>query len=263
MKKESKRKLGQVSIFILLLVIIVAGIAIVFVFRNNSTLSKATGSNTDSAEIGEINNMVEDCVKQRAIDGIRIVGLQGGYVNLPQNYLATNITNIAYGYYMGKNTLATKPEIETEISDYVEKSVPYCIESEFNNFNITKQKPKVTTKISPDFVSISVIMPISAIKESQAFTLDKVHNNVISVRLGKMIDVANKIIDQEIEEPNYIPLSYLDGVDYNVLVMPSDNDLIYAIVDASNNSKNEIVPYSFLFANRFGGEKWQTIISKR
>jgi hypothetical protein len=255
MKKESKRKLGQVSIFIILLVIIVAGIAMVFVFKNNSTLLKATGSNTDSSEITAINNMVEDCVKQRAIDGIRIVGLQGGYVNLPQNYLATNITNIAYGYYIGKNTLATKSTMEKEISYYVEESIPSCIESEFNNFNITKQKPVVTTKINPDFVSVLVTMPISASKENNAFTLSKTHNNVISVRLGKMIDVANKIINQEIEEPNYIPLSYLDGVDYNVLVMPSDNDLVYAIVDVSNNSKNEIVPYSFLFANRFGGEK--------
>ncbi|MFA5259414.1 MAG: hypothetical protein WC979_06825 [Candidatus Pacearchaeota archaeon] len=255
MKKESKSRLGQVSIFIILLVIIVAGIAMVFVFRNNSTLSKATGSNTYSAEIGAINDMIKDCINQRAIDGIRIVGLQGGYVNLPENYLATNLTNVAYGYFMGKNILATKSTMEKEISSYVEESVPFCIETDFNNFNITKQKPVVTTKISPDFVSVLVTMPISASKESKAFTLDKTHNNVISVRLGKMIDVATKIINREIAEPNYIPLSYLDGVDYNVLVIPSDNELIYAIVDVSNNSKNDIVPYSLLFANKFGGEK--------
>jgi hypothetical protein len=41
-----------------------------------------------------------------------------------------------------------------------------------------------------------------------------------------------------IEDPEYVPLDYLAELDYNILVMPVDeNNLVYIITDISNETK--------------------------
>jgi hypothetical protein len=242
---------AQVTIFIVVVVLIIAIGGVALIFKNNINIPGISNPNTMSPEIQSINSIIKTCTEQRVIDAIRIVGLQGGYVNLPSNYLKTNLSSVAYGYYNGKNTLASKSTIEKEISLYVQFTMPFCIENEFENFNITKSKATVNTKINDDSIIVSSKMPISATKEDKIFTLNNNYEFEVPVRLGNMINVANEIVKKEIEDPKHIDLTYLAGIDYYVLTSPEkENNLIYILTD--DKIKLDDIPYSFMFANKIG-----------
>lgn len=243
-------KRGQVSIFIIVTIVILISIGIIVVLKNPNLINSTPSSL--KTEISLIDSQLDVCLKQRAIDAIRITGLQGGYINLPKDYLITNISNIAYGYYLGKNTLPKKEFIENEISSYIQSSSVYCIdETNFPELNVSKEPSSSTANINKNDISISVKMPVSVTKSNYTFKLDKSYEYKFPIKLGDIINTANSIIQKEIAEPDNIPLSYLAQLKYNILTLKSDNDLVYAIVDLSSESRIDNVSYSFLFANKF------------
>jgi len=247
---------GQISIFVIISIVVIFGVIIIsfFLVKDNSVVREYINRNSVSSEIMPVYEKMDSCSNQIVIDAIRIVGLQGGYVKLPNNYLATNLGNIAYGYYNGKNTLPSKVIMEKEISSYIEGVSPLCLYDDvLINYKIVNEKPIVETKINKDNVEVSVSMNIFVTKNNVTYKLDKTYNSKILIRLGDMIDVANEIVEREKKDPGYIPLTYLSELDYNILTMPNDdNDVVYAIVDRSNKSLVDGVAYSFLFANKLG-----------
>lgn len=247
MLKRGKNKRSQVTVFIIIAAIIIGMAVTTFVFRNKINFPGTGNSNNFNPEINQIDFAIEECAKQRAVDAIRIIGLQGGYINLPDNYLSTDISNIAYGSYNGKNILASKSTIEKEISYYVELTMPFCLENEFQGFNITKSKATASTKINPDSVFVSIKMPISANKDEQTFTIDRTHNVLIPIKLGNMIDISNEIIKKEMDDPNNIDLTYLGNSQYYIIFSPINKQtIVYSITDENV----EDIPYTFVFANK-------------
>lgn len=244
------KKRGQVSVFIIIGILIIGLIAGFFAFKNKIDISNLTGTKKISPELSQIDKTIEDCAKQRTIDAIRIIGLQGGYINLPEKYLITNLTNIAYGYYEGKKTLASKSIIENEISYYIETAIPYCInKNNYPEFNLTIGTPKSKTSIDKNSVIISSELPISAKKSGSAFTINRKYKSEILIKLNDILYTANEIINKEIEDPKNIQLSYLSSLDYYVMVLPeNENEIVYVITD--NNSRIDDIPYSFVFANK-------------
>jgi len=240
---------GQVTIFILVAVLLVgiAGGILLFSNKNNDASSRAPANLKQ--EVGQIDGVINDCVNQRAIDAIRIVGLQGGYIILPEKYIPTQFSNIAYGYYDGKNTLPSKTIVENEIKSYIESTIPYCIvDDNFESVSIVKSNPSVRVSIEKNIINVDVKIPVSVTKknDSSTFTLDNTHSYKISVRLGDMIDTANLISNKQVKEGDYIPVSYLLEFDYNVIALTADqNNVVYAINDDKNKLGN--VSYSFLF----------------
>ena len=238
-------KKGQVSVFIVIALLIIGVVIIGYAFRERISSVINTGGSSEgvSSEISEINSAIKTCVKQRAIDAVRLIGLQGGYVNLPDKYLKTNISVIAYGYYDGKNILASKETIEKEISYYVQLTMPYCIGSEFNDFNITKSEARVSTKINLNSVSVSAKMPVSVAREKNTFFLDRKYEIKKPIRLGSIVDIANNIINKQAGEKGYIPITYLTEFKFDVTFTNYNEDtLIYIITDNQNNET-----YNFMF----------------
>ncbi len=253
MKKGGKRRKGfdarksQISIFVIIAILIVGVIAIVLFSYNKLPLI-----NKYPDEVNTLEKTLDSCIKQRAIDAIRLIGLQGGYVNLPKNYLITNISNVAYGYYNGEKTLVKKEKIESEIDYYISITIPYCFSAnDFPKINITSGKVSSKVEINDNSVSISAIYPLSIQKGSVVYYLKNPHEFDILVRLGKIYSVANSIIDKEIANPDNIDLTFLSNIDYDITLVPANNnEIIYIITDDKSITDNNI-PYSFLFANKF------------
>lgn len=247
---EMKR--AQISIFIIIALLLVLSVAIILIV-NRSNLNLSKYSNKDlSQESVKIRSIFDNCIRQRAVDAIRIIGLQGGYVRLPKKFIGINISDVAYGYYEGKKTLPTKENIENEISFYIELSTLYCIDyNNFPNLNLSVGKPSAKTKIEKNYVRVSAKVPVSVKKDGKTFALDKDYTEDIPIKLGDIYDVAEGIINREISDSNYIQLSYLTGLNYNVMILPQDEkNIVYVITDNSNESRIDDVAYSFLFANK-------------
>jgi len=242
-KPKSK---GQISIFIIIAIVIIVVIAILFIAND-----KYKFFNSNSPDISSINTQIEECTQQRALDAVRLIGLQGGYTALPDNYLETNLSNIAYGYYEGDKTLPTKTTIEKEINNYIEITTPYCIEKgDFLDYNVTLGRSKSTTTIEDNDVKVSLIMHATITKGTKTITTNGPYDTEVPIRLGNIYTTAGLIVDMEVKNPNNIELTKLSSLDYYITVLPvTDTNLVYIITD--NKSVTDGIPYSFLFANKF------------
>jgi hypothetical protein len=140
-----KEKRGQITIFVILAILIIAVVAGFFILRDKITFFQPA----IPGELTPITNSIQECVQSTLEDGTKLAGLQGGYIIPPSNALETDFSYIAYGYYLGKNTLASKTQIENEIANYIELTLPFCFDaSSFQEYRITAQNPTASVKIN-------------------------------------------------------------------------------------------------------------------
>lgn len=139
-------KKRQVTIFIIMAIIIVGSVVIFFVYKNSRNTE--TINLIPEAQLNFIRERAIQCVDLTGIDGIRLVGLQGGYVLPPESSVETNFSDIAYGYYAGGKTLPSLNSIQKEISYYLSIAFPLCFdEEEFEEINVRSSKISPKTRL--------------------------------------------------------------------------------------------------------------------
>jgi hypothetical protein len=239
------KKRGQVTIFVIIAILIVAGIITIFIFRDKINFKSSVVPN----ELLPITSEIQNCVETTLQDGAKLAGLQGGYIIPPNNALETNFSYIAYGYILGQNTLASKTKIESEISKYIELTLPFCFDtSAFPNYKINTGSPKASVRISTGYVSASVSYPFTATKADNSWSIDKNYDSEYKVKLGDMYSVAQNIIAKEAQNPNILDFTYLNSFDYDVSILNDGNSIIvYSITDYNLNEGGS---YTFKFANK-------------
>ena len=247
-------KRAQATIFIILGIVLVIAIFIVYqardqIFKSQWGLEKQRDVAVQ-LEIKDIETYVDGCVKDVAEGGIRLIGLQGGYMVPPPNSLETDFSTISYGYYNGKKSLPSIEQMQEEFALYVESSLPLCFdESDFPDFDIATGDINARSRIKQNSVSVTVNYPISVSKDSANYRIRSKYSKEIPVRLGKIYDVVSEIIDNEASNPGAIDLTYLTDLDYDIAILPYSDDLfVYSITDP--NSKINDIPYTFMFASR-------------
>ena len=240
------KKSGQVSIFVIIAIFIVVILIIFFLVKRNNDIDSSEKLFT--SEISSIDSTLEGCLYENGVYSIWTIGLQGGRINLSEPYLKTNISYVSYGYYLGQKTLASKKQIEDETNVFLNALMQLCIiEEDFDSINITSGIPKVSTKIKTDSVDFNLKFSITLKKGERTYTINKDYSTEIPIRFGEVYDVAQEIIQKEIDDPNSIDLSYLTSLDYDINIIPySQNTFIYVITDYKSKIKD--IPYSFEFA---------------
>jgi len=252
------KKRGQATIIILIAIILIFFTTIILFIRNEYIESKLDSQIGESIllppQVVNVKNYVQDCVEQTLLDGTRLIGLQGGYVIPPELSVETNFSIISYGYYVGKKTLPTIKKIEQEISLYIELTLPLCFDtSYFPEFEINYEETSAKTEIREEQISTLVVFPVSVSKEDSTYNFGK-FSGKIPIRLGSIYLVADGIINNEIEDPDRIDLTYLTNSDYDIAILPiTDNLIIYSITD--EESIIDDIPYTFMFANRLSTVK--------
>ena len=240
-----KNKKSQITIIIIVAIVLTLAIILVILLKPKISEQK------QFPEISNINNELNDCFQQRSLDAIYLVGLQGGYVNLPSQNLKTGISSTAYGLKGNKNTLPALSKIQDEISNFLELTLPFCLNPgnypdlkiNFQNINAnTKIWDKVTTEL---VISLSVSSTI----ENQSFILDKTYQSEIPIRFKQIYETANQIIKKHLENPEFIDLTFLTEQNFDITFSHyDDTTLIYVITDSdSDNELDDLGAYSFMF----------------
>ena len=98
------QKRGQSTVFILIAIIVILVLSIGFFFRGylKQTIKQEV---VIPQQVIPIQDSIQNCVHSTLIDAVRLIGLQGGYINPPPSALKTEFSTIAYGYYEGRNVL--------------------------------------------------------------------------------------------------------------------------------------------------------------
>jgi len=235
-----KKGKAQVAIFVIIAVLVAGGAIVLIAVNSDSNLF---GLGVDE-EAREVYDLLNSCVKQRTIDAVRLIGLQGGYIS-PEEYIESNLGNIAYGLKNKRNVLASNSDIEREIANYVEFALPFCISGNLN-YEVVSREPEVSITIKKNSVRVIAEMPVSVTKGESSFEIKEKYDHEIQIRLGKSLEVANLIIKEQIKEGEYVPITTLMEFEQDVLFTNYDEDtLIYVITD--QDSRIDGIPYSFEF----------------
>ncbi|MFH1358827.1 MAG: hypothetical protein ABIH37_02995 [archaeon] len=248
-----KRKVKAQVTIIIIVAIVIVGVILAIYAINIKTSPKF--NSYDDTQINQINKQIYYCIEQRAIDVIYLLGLQGGYVNIPDDYVTTDLSDVAYGLKDNQNKLPTVLEVENEISGYIDFSSTYCLDKDFleETYDIqTDFKDSETrVKIKDNSVEIEVYMPVVLTKGEATYEFDEKYNYEIPIRLGKIINIANQIIEKQKQSEDNIPLTYLSNIETKIIFDYIDSETIVYIIHDEESKVDETI-YNFMFALEIG-----------
>ncbi len=208
-KKRNKR--GQITIFIIIAIVVVASVAGFFVFKNIISPVEIP------ADLEPVYNTFLSCIEDYTSTGINLLETQGGYIKLPEfepgsaympfssqlNFLGSPIP---YWYYVSGNNIQKeqvpfKSDMEEDLEDYIEDKIYNCMLDEWYEEGysiILGEKPKADVTINKDSVDVTLKMGLSISKANESVVV-KTHKVSIDSKLGELYDSAKKIYDYEQE----------------------------------------------------------------
>ncbi len=237
-------KRGQVTIFIIIAIILIASVVLFFTFREKLGIFTSQSNQP-------IYLFVESCVEDTGRDAIYYIIQNGGYMFSPE--LSTS-EGIPYYYYNGKNYMPTKTDIEEQISSYIEQTLSYCTEEfvGFPEFNITEREIKAKTTIKDEEIILDVEYPLSITKEDDTTLFKEFKNIRIPVRLGIIYNSVEKMIQDQLTYEN-ICLSCISDIalenDLTVDMVGIEEAIIFSVKDESSKIKD--APVEWVFANKY------------
>ena len=248
-------KKGQITVFLIMGILILglfAGIYYVISTTQKEVLKAEVKQPLSLKVKTQVASFVSSCVKQVAVPGFYLMGYQGGliYADDPTKVLVTENNIINYGYLDGVNQFSTI-KINDDLTTYLNDSLDTCLEdfSFFKTQGITI-KPvgdlKVFSTIGKKDVIVKLKYPLNVDSGNSSLRVED-FSAKIPIRLGTILDQANKIIARHKQNPVYLDMNYMTTFDTFVTVFPFDEEItIYSISD-EKSIINE-APFAFIFA---------------
>ncbi|MCG2718917.1 MAG: hypothetical protein L6408_08825 [Nanoarchaeota archaeon] len=215
------KKRGQATAFVLVGAVIVILVTLGIFFRAELVDTLMDLNLLKEAELPEeaqdVKEFIVQCIKETSTEGIELLGLQGGYIDLPKDEIpAGNINKFsnkleflpgfrtAYWYYRKDNGLSvqdipTNQEMGESLRKYIDSAIPGCLD-EFSTFpdyyNIQFRTPQSKVDIQDDAVIITLNMPLQMDIKEEKFNYQS-YKTSINVALGDLMDIARQIVENE------------------------------------------------------------------
>ena len=227
-------KKGQTAIFIIIGIIILVSIGTFFyiskVVREGGLESERERALLVPKQVEPVKTFIEACIDQVSREGINLIGLQGGYSNIPGDVFAGASQNIfsnslqifrnlkaPYWYYekasgIQESQKPSKENMEEELNDYLNENLADCVNGvsvfEPQGYEFALGEIDAKSTIKTDSVNVEVIYPINVKFKDIDFNFDK-FNKYLDAPLGRLYDLAERIMDSE-EKTNFLEEKTLD-----------------------------------------------------
>lgn len=251
-------KRGQVTIFIILAIIIIAiGISIyIFYPRISSALGFAEANPSE---------FMQSCLEKDLINVVGALSLQGGSLS-PQHYISYNGDKIEYLCYSEeyyKTCVIQQPmlkkHIEEEIDDAIKDKSNECLNSMKENYE--NRGYKVNMKSNSNGTRIELLPKKIAIIFGNTLTLTKESSKtydsisiVINNNIYELISIANSILGWETRYGDAETTTYMDY--YPELKVEkkkqSEGSTIYILTDRNSNDKFQFASRSVVWPPGYG-----------
>ena len=250
-------KKGQVTLFVIIGIVIVAVIGLGIFFRGSILQSSIEGGIAPGVvlpqEVEEFRQQVLECVEFTATNSLIYIGNQGGYATLPEDHLILEEEGLYIPYYYDKK-LNNVPLIETIIQSLetvIDEDLPFCVDPTlFPNLQIESKNPKTTATSNEEGLEVSTIYEMVITSGDRSFTLDRPYIFTYDVNLNHMRDASNIIVEKIIENPDELDLEILLDLNLEIDIIPIEEDIeVYLITDPESELDEGF--YEFLFAARF------------
>jgi len=201
-------KRGQVTIFIIIAIIIIAAVISYFVFRNQ------IGIIGIPADIQPVYTTFLSCLEEDTLTGVSVLESQGGYIELPEfspgsDYMPFSSqldflgNPIPYWYYVSGNNIEkeqfpTKNEIENQLENFINEKIRNCIFDSYyeQGFEIVEGEPKANVLIRGSDIIVNLNMNLNIKKANESANVEN-HQITVKTNLGSLYDSAKKVYDYE------------------------------------------------------------------
>ncbi len=201
-------KKGQMSIFVIVAIVLVAVIGIAAVAWQ---LSGSKGGERVSNQAFEY---YEKCVALETRAALTLAGTQGGYIKTPTfipgsdyapfssqlDFLGFPVPYWQYPSSNGviKENVPKKQDIEKELAEHIESTIQRCDFSIFadRGVNVTMGLPEVNIKINDDIVEVHINQNI-VVSDSEGSSRKTTHNIKVPSRFGALYRQALSIYQYE------------------------------------------------------------------
>ncbi len=201
------KKRGQITVFVIVGILVILGFLLFFYLRAKTTIF--TPEVVVPQEVAPVKRYVESCVQDIGEKAVIRLGMQAGYVEIPEGiainpgaYIAVGgPLKLPYWYLNGIDTSPTLSSMQSQISSYVSKNLKACLKnfSDFDEF-IIEEKGEINTKtvIAEEEVVITIDYPlvIKNKKGDKITTLSK-YTTSVPVRLKRIYRLAKGIMRAE------------------------------------------------------------------
>jgi hypothetical protein len=205
-----QQKKAQLTTFIIIAIVVIAAALFSYfvIFRAPSALP---------AKLQPVEAYYLDCVSEKTQDALRLAGMQGGYLEMPEfeagseykqfsNYYMFLGSAIPYWYYVSgsniqKEQVPSKEEIENQISKYLKEEVEKCtLESFVSQGYVIEMSPVVgvSTTIKDSSVDVTVNQQIKIEFGDIKATVSN-HKATVKSSLGGLYKEAVEIYNYEKE----------------------------------------------------------------
>ncbi|MBL7100417.1 MAG: hypothetical protein ISS23_00510 [Nanoarchaeota archaeon] len=253
-------KKGQVSFFVILGLVFSVLIILLFTFKGTVIEQAGKIGIIKGISLSEESKMVQsdvgECMKEEAYNSLIKLGLQGGYLDLERITHAKlsgatdflDYDGTAYLYYKGQNKVPSLMQMQNDlIEDLIIRSTNCKKTYKDLTINYGRAVPK--TEIKEDKIIFKINWVIDIQKDDSKSTVKYV-NFEMPLRLGKIREVLNEIVESQTEE---ICISCLTETGFKnhmtIDIENAEGDIFYLITDEKSKIRDK--NYMFLIANKF------------
>tara|TARA_Y100000310_G_scaffold344985_1_gene460966 strand:+ start:927 stop:2912 length:1986 start_codon:yes stop_codon:yes gene_type:complete len=252
------KKRGQVSIFMILGLLVLLSVGIGLYFKQ-----AALGEiEFVKPKLMPIKNFVEDCVYLAGEQGIRRIGLTGGFIDIPPEvdnnpYSYLSIApgggfKLPYWHYQGRNNAPPLYEkdginsIQEQLGSYVKVNLKSCLDGlkSFDNEFTIEEKGEIEPEviIGNNDVRINVLYPLAVIDDGNELNVVSKFEVKLPVKLKEVYELALKIMETENTE------TFMENITIDLMAMNpnvpftglelSCSDLEWQLDDIKNELQN-------------------------
>lgn len=215
-------KRGQVTLYVVLGLVIAALIILIFVLRQNVFLSEWEKQRQLALQVPqqaqEVRDYVDNCLQTIAAEGVTLMGMQGGYIELPVQAIQPTrahpfsetieiIPNsgmkTAYWFYatpngLQKTGMPSKAGMEKALADYIDSHSGRCIDNPelYTRLNATAGPSITEVTINDDSVQFTIDYPVRIELFGFNYRIPKFFVQV-NARLGEMAKIGKEIIEKD------------------------------------------------------------------
>lgn len=201
-------KRGQIAIFVIIALVIVAGIGAYFIYREGGLGSSGKG------DFSAVYDYYDSCISQKTMEAVDLAGSQGGRLYLADyspgsdyapfsselNFLGFSVP---YWYYVSGNGVVKEnvpliSDVQGDIEKYLEEGLKDC---EFGAFyeqgiSVELDNPDASVKVLDDKVQVQVQSKMILSKDGQKEVKEK-HIIEVNSNLGALYKEARDIYNYE------------------------------------------------------------------
>ena len=248
------KKRGQVTIFIIVALVLVAAVGLFFVLRKTSPdIGLGQEVNPDA--------FLKTCMEEKIKEGIELISLQGGYTENPLSIyfkfedenLPVNISYLCYNQLPYALCMPQKPlliqHLKNELKNYISEDIKNCfgeltenlgkqyvVEANYQGFEFELIEGKVIVKIDGEIV----------LTKTEETTKQEDFEIIILSRFYDLANMVQKIVNKEATTGDFSHYNLFLYSDFDInKYKTADSSVIYSVKHRESNEE-------FRFAVRGG-----------